>query len=79
MPVFFVSSLTNSTALCAASVKIALELMRRSTAAESAGPIRDRALSVTQVWRNQKSPVICAIAQFMTPSITEKATGKVAF
>src|SRR6266852_5371156 len=69
VPVFFVSSLTNSTALCAASVKIALELMRRSTAAESAGPIRDRALSVTQVWRNQKSPVICAIAQFMTPSI----------
>jgi hypothetical protein len=32
----------------------------------------------TQVSRNQKDPVIYAIAQFMTPSITEKATGKVA-
>ena len=31
------------------------------------------------MWRNQKGPVIYAIAQFMTPSITEKATGKVAF
>ena len=57
--------------------KIALELMRRPTAAQSAEPSRDRALM-----RNagvEKSEKIYAIAQFMTPSITEKATGKVAF
>jgi hypothetical protein len=35
---------------------------------------------VTQVWRIKKVPAgTYAIAQFMTPSTTEKATGKVGF
>jgi len=41
---------------------------------------RDRALMRNAgVEKSEKGPVIHAIAQFMTPSITEKATGKVAF
>jgi hypothetical protein len=57
VPAFFVSSLTNSTALGAASVRLrSIERRSKCGAAQSAVPSRDRALRRNAGVENQKDP-----------------------